>query len=81
MLEFEGAWISNQMGEDNLRAHWDKLVLSTSTFPQMYWDKFVKKKVRNKYSVQYDYNEITNLLGMDKVNESSTLASWLLPKL
>ncbi|OON18966.1 EF hand, partial [Opisthorchis viverrini] len=66
MLEFEGMWISQQPAEDNLRAHWDKLVLSTPSFPQMYWGKFVKKKVRNKYSVQYDYDEITTLLGMDK---------------
>ncbi|TPP59596.1 Ryanodine receptor 44F [Fasciola gigantica] len=66
MLEFEGMWISQQPAEDNLRAHWDKLALSTPSFPQMYWGKFVKKKVRNKYSVQYDYDEITRLLGMDK---------------
>ncbi|VDQ01486.1 unnamed protein product [Trichobilharzia regenti] len=68
MLEFEGMWISSQPAEDNLRAHWDKLVLSTPSFPQMYWDKFVKKKVRNKYSIQYDYDEITTLLGMDKTS-------------
>ncbi|KAF7261042.1 hypothetical protein EG68_01789 [Paragonimus skrjabini miyazakii] len=72
MLEFEGMWISTQPADDNLRAHWDKLVLSTPTFPQMYWGKFVKKKVRNKYSVQYDYDEITLLLGMDKPVPEST---------
>ncbi|CAH8503543.1 unnamed protein product [Dicrocoelium dendriticum] len=66
MLEFEGMWITTQPADDNLRAHWDKLVLPTPSFPQMYWGKFVKKKVRNKYSVQYDYDEITTLLGMDK---------------
>ncbi|KAA3679890.1 ryanodine receptor 2 [Paragonimus westermani] len=72
MLEFEGMWISTQPADDNLRAHWDKLVLSTPSFPQMYWGKFVKKKVRNKYSVQYDYDEITVLLGMDKPVPEST---------
>ncbi|CAI2723066.1 unnamed protein product [Schistosoma spindalis] len=71
MLEFEGMWISSQPAEDNLRAHWDKLVLSTPSFPQMYWDKFVKKKVRNKYSIQYDYDEITRLLGMDKISSDT----------
>ncbi|CAL8106014.1 unnamed protein product [Calicophoron daubneyi] len=76
MLEFEGMWISTQPAEDNLRAHWDKLVLSTPSFPQMYWGKFVKKKVRNKYSVQYDYDAITALLGMDKPPPAPTQGSW-----
>ncbi|VDP68243.1 unnamed protein product [Echinostoma caproni] len=75
MLEFEGMWISQQPAEDNLRAHWDKLVLSTPSFPQMYWGKFVKKKVRNKYSVQYDYDEITRLLGMDKPVPDATASN------
>lgn len=44
-LEFEGLWIAEQSGEDDLRSHWDKLVLSTRSFPDSYWDKFVKKKV------------------------------------
>ncbi|VEL26852.1 unnamed protein product, partial [Protopolystoma xenopodis] len=63
-LEFEGIWVTEQPNEDNLHAHWDKLVLSTPSFPAMYWDKFVKKKVLNKYAEQYDANEIRNLLGM-----------------
>lgn len=44
-LEFEGLWIAEQPGDDDLKAHWDKLVLSTTSFPESYWDKFVKKKV------------------------------------
>lgn len=44
-LEFDGLWIAEQPGEDDLKSHWDKLVLSTSSFPDSYWDKFVKKKV------------------------------------
>ncbi|VDP25353.1 unnamed protein product [Schistosoma mattheei] len=80
MLEFEGMWISSQPAEDNLRAHWDKLVLSTPSFPQMYWDKFVKKKVRNKYSIQYDYDEITRLLGMDKVSSDTETGGTSLSK-
>ncbi|TNN17701.1 Ryanodine receptor isoform 2 [Schistosoma japonicum] len=80
MLEFEGMWISSQPAEDNLRAHWDKLVLSTPSFPQMYWDKFVKKKVRNKYSIQYDHGEITTLLGMDKINPDTETGRFGLSK-
>ncbi|XP_013392084.1 ryanodine receptor [Lingula anatina] len=65
-LEFEGMWIAEQPSEDDIKSHWDKLVLSTASFPESYWDKFVKKKVRNKYCEQFDFDEISNLLGMEK---------------
>ena len=38
-------WISEQPSEDDIRGHWDKLAISTTSFPDKYWDKFVKKKV------------------------------------
>jgi len=44
-LEFDGLWIAEQPSEDDLKSQWDKLVLSTASFPDSYWDKFVKKKV------------------------------------
>ena len=50
MLEFDGMWISEQPSDDNIRGHWDKLVLSAPSFPHMYWDKFVKKKVYDQNS-------------------------------
>jgi ryanodine receptor 2 len=65
-LEFDGMWISEQAADDDIKGHWDKLVISTRSFPDKYWDKFVKKKVRNKYSEQYDHDQITALLGMDQ---------------
>lgn len=65
-LEFEGLYIAEQPDDDDIKAHWDKLVLSTVSFPQSYWDKFVKKKVRIRYAEQYDYESISNLLGMKK---------------
>jgi ryanodine receptor 2 len=64
-LEFEGLWIVDQPSDDDLKGHWDKLVISTRSFPDKYWDKFVKKKVRNKWSEQYEFEEISALLGMD----------------
>uniref|UniRef100_A0A5K3EZT7 EF-hand domain-containing protein n=2 Tax=Mesocestoides corti TaxID=53468 RepID=A0A5K3EZT7_MESCO len=64
MLEFEGVWIAEQPSDEGLRAQWDKLVLSTPSFPHMYWDKFVKKKVLKKYREQYDQRQIMRLLGM-----------------
>jgi ryanodine receptor 2 len=68
-LEFEGLWIAEQPSEDDLRSHWDKLVLSTRTYPGMYWDKFVKKKVKIKYTEQFDVNQLCKLLGIDSKND------------
>ncbi|KAJ8309071.1 hypothetical protein KUTeg_013945 [Tegillarca granosa] len=65
-LEFEGLYVAEQPSEDDIKAMWDKLVINTQSFPQSYWDKFVKKKVRARYAEQYDYEAISNLLGMDK---------------
>lgn len=38
------------------------------SFPVNYWDKFTKKKVRQKYSETYDFDSISNLLGMEKTS-------------
>ena len=38
-------WIAEQPSDDDIKGHWDKLVISTRCFPDKYWDKFVKKKV------------------------------------
>ncbi|EUB56106.1 Ryanodine receptor [Echinococcus granulosus] len=70
MLEFEGIWIAEQPSDEKLRAQWDKLVLSTPSFPHMYWDKFVKKKVLKKYGEQYDKQQIRRLLGMKTVSNN-----------
>ena len=37
----------------------------------LYWDKFVKKRVRQKYAEQFEFDAISNTLGMEK----SALAS------
>ena len=68
-LEFDGLYISEQP-EDDYRAHWDKLVISTKSFPVNYWDKFVKKRVRMKYAEQYDYDNLSALLGMSKTGSA-----------
>ncbi|CAF0745111.1 unnamed protein product, partial [Didymodactylos carnosus] len=71
-LEFEGAWLTVEAAEDNpwiisyLSREWHKLVISSKSFPDSYWDKFVKKKVRNKYCDQFDYDELSKFLGMEK---------------
>lgn len=86
-LEFDGMWIAEQPPDDDFLAHWDKIVISTRSFPDKYWDKFVKKKVRPsqysrvvscahvvcfvqvraRYSEQYEFEQISTLLGMDKM--------------
>ncbi|XP_071036526.1 ryanodine receptor [Parasteatoda tepidariorum] len=65
-VEIDGLYISEQPAEDDLKGHWDKLVISTKSFPVNYWDKFVKKRVRETYSETYDFDSISNLLGMQK---------------
>ena len=71
-LEFEGIYITQEPdSEDWWNSRWDKLVISAESFPVNYWDKFVKKRVREKYREQYDYESLSNLLGMDKHGSSS----------
>lgn len=65
-MEFDGLFIAEQPEDDDIKSHWDKLVISAKSFPVNYWDKFVKKKVRAKYSETYDFDSISNLLGMEK---------------
>ncbi|XP_037033206.1 ryanodine receptor isoform X4 [Bradysia coprophila] len=85
-LEFDGLFIAEQPEDDDIKSHWDKLVISTKSFPVNYWDKFVKKKVRQKYCETYDYDSISNLLGMEKnvyktgpeVEEQTGLIAYIL---
>nr|CAD7256109.1 unnamed protein product [Timema shepardi] len=70
-LEFDGLYIAEQPEDDDIKSHWDKLVISAKSFPDNYWDKFVKKKVRQKYSETYDFDSISNLLGMEKTSFSA----------
>jgi len=54
-LEFDGMWIAEQPSDDDIRGHWDKLVISTGCFPDKYWDKFVKKKASTPHANIYVY--------------------------
>ncbi|XP_078674597.1 ryanodine receptor 2-like isoform X8 [Branchiostoma floridae x Branchiostoma belcheri] len=64
-LEFEGKWIVEQPSEDDFKGQWDRLVLPTSSFPNFYFDKFVKRRTREKYSETHDFERMTALLGME----------------
>ncbi|XP_053136342.1 ryanodine receptor 3 isoform X7 [Hemicordylus capensis] len=87
-LEFDGLYITEQPSEDDIKGQWDRLVINTPSFPNNYWDKFVKRKVINKYGDLYGAERIAELLGLDKNAldfspveqtelEEATLVSWL----
>ena len=85
-LEFEGLYIKEKPEDDDMKAHWDSIVISAKSFPCLYWDKFIKKRVRQKYAEEFDFDQISNILGMEKSavvpkedpNEKSGLASGIL---
>ncbi|XP_066559872.1 ryanodine receptor 1b isoform X5 [Amia ocellicauda] len=64
-LEFDGLYITEQPEDDDIKGQWDRLVLNTPSFPSNYWDKFVKRKVLEKYGDIYGRERIAELLGMD----------------
>ena len=65
-LEFEGLYIKEKPEDDDMKAHWDSIVISAKSFPCLYWDKFIKKRVRQKFSEEFDFDQISNILGMEK---------------
>ncbi|KAJ8393523.1 hypothetical protein AAFF_G00059960 [Aldrovandia affinis] len=87
-LEFDGLYITEQPSDDDIKGQWDRLVINTPSFPNNYWDKFVKRKVINKYGDLYGAERIGELLGLDKsaldfnpteemVVKEASLVSWL----
>uniref|UniRef100_A0A3Q3GQL7 Ryanodine receptor 3 n=1 Tax=Labrus bergylta TaxID=56723 RepID=A0A3Q3GQL7_9LABR len=78
-LEFAGLYITEQPSDDDIKGH---------SFPNNYWDKFVKRKVIKKYGDLYGAERIAELLGLDKsaldfnpteetVAKEASLVSWL----
>ncbi|CAB1342599.1 unnamed protein product, partial [Coregonus sp. 'balchen'] len=57
LLEFEGLYITEQPADDDITGQ---------SFPNNYWDKFIKRKVINKYGDLYGAERIAELLGLDK---------------
>nr|XP_033808279.1 ryanodine receptor 3 isoform X2 [Geotrypetes seraphini] len=87
-VEFDGLYITEQPSEDDIKGQWDRMVINTPSFPNNYWDKFVKRKVINKYGDMYGAERIAELLGLDKSTldfspveetkpEEGSLVSWL----
>ncbi|KAM8858472.1 ryanodine receptor 2 isoform 5-T9 [Spinachia spinachia] len=65
-LEFDGLYVIEQPPEEDIKGQWDRLVINTPSFPSNYWDKFVKKKVMDKYRDFYGGEKISELLGLDQ---------------
>merc|ERR1719225_2120084 len=65
-MEFDGIYIAEQPEDDDLKGHWDKMVISAKSFPVNYWDKFAKKTVREKYSETFEFDALSEILGMEK---------------
>ncbi|XP_052009298.1 ryanodine receptor 2 [Xyrauchen texanus] len=65
-LEFDGLYITEQPSEDDIKGQWDRMVISTLSYPSNYWDKFVKRKVMAKYGELYGSARVSELLGLDK---------------
>ncbi|XP_078017038.1 ryanodine receptor 2 [Epinephelus lanceolatus] len=65
-LEFDGLYVTEQPPEEDIKGQWDRLVINTPSFPSNYWDKFVKRKVMDKYGDFYGSEKISELLGLDQ---------------
>ncbi|XP_070696712.1 ryanodine receptor 2 [Pempheris klunzingeri] len=65
-LEFDGLYVTRQPPEEDIKGQWDRLVINTPSFPSNYWDKFVKRKVMDKYGDFYGCEKIGELLGLDQ---------------
>lgn len=44
----------------------DRIVISSKSFPMKYWDKFVRRKTRQKYREQVDEETLNALLGVER---------------
>lgn len=77
-LEFDGMWVAEQPSEDDIRGMWDKLVISTRSFPDKYWDKFVKKKVRIQVAACGGLVTLDSMIcGCPHRSATSTLSSMI----
>lgn len=70
-LMFAGCWITEDEGEersviDTLFWYLDRIVISAKSFPMKYWDKFVRRKTKNKYREQLDEETLDALLGTER---------------
>nr|CAD2195338.1 unnamed protein product [Meloidogyne enterolobii] len=72
-LMFDGYWITeDESGNDErgiidtLFWYLDRIVISSKSFPMKYWDKFVRRKTKQKYREQVDEETLDLLLGTER---------------
>lgn len=72
-LMFDGYWITEDEsgGEDRglldtFFWYLDRIVISSKSFPMKYWDKFVRRKTKQKYREQVDEQTLDALLGSER---------------
>ncbi|CAI5451931.1 unnamed protein product [Caenorhabditis angaria] len=76
-LMFDGCWITEEDSEelgivDTFMWYLDRIVISAKSFPMMYWDKFVRRKTRQKFKDQVDEETLTSILGEEKMSTDSS---------
>ncbi|KAI6237110.1 hypothetical protein M3Y95_00230500 [Aphelenchoides besseyi] len=85
-LMFAGCWITEDEGEersivDTLFYYMDRIVISSKSFPMKYWDKFVRRKTKQKYREQVDEETLNALLGTERAPGDTSFdyryACWL----
>ncbi|KAJ8013934.1 hypothetical protein DPEC_G00035000 [Dallia pectoralis] len=64
-MEFDGLYVTEQPSDEDIRSQWDRLLINTQSFPSNFWDKFVKRKVMDKYGEFHGRDRISELLGLD----------------
>ncbi|XP_075257500.1 ryanodine receptor 2-like isoform X3 [Convolutriloba macropyga] len=74
-LEFEGLYLTTQPEWNDFRAKLDSLVISSRSFPMNFWDKFVKKRAKSKYSEAVGEEEIDVILGTQDATSSTAASS------
>ncbi|EJD76290.1 ryanodine Receptor TM 4-6 family protein [Loa loa] len=70
-LMFDGCWLTEDDDEERSLTNtvfWyiDRIVISSKSFPMKYWDKFVRRKTRQKFRDQIDEETLITVLGEDK---------------
>lgn len=85
-LMFDGCWLTEDDDEERSLTNtvfWyiDRIVISSKSFPMKYWDKFVRRKTRQKFRDQTDEETLVTVLGEDKSATDTSFdyryACWL----
>uniref|UniRef100_A0A0N5AR96 Ryanodine receptor n=1 Tax=Syphacia muris TaxID=451379 RepID=A0A0N5AR96_9BILA len=76
-LMFDGRWVTEEEDDergflDSIMWYLDRIVISSKSFPVKYWDKFVRRKTKQKFRDQVDESTLNTLLGEEKAAGDTT---------